>query len=165
MQPIIHTVFEANTSAWQYIVACPSTRDAMIIDPVLDFDDASLAVSMTSAQHLLELVKSHGYRVVRLLETHAHADHLTAAFYLQQELAAKGQPRAQICIGQDIRVVQSTFGRKFNIAAADLEGVFDHLFKPGERFEVGSLEVEVLHLPGHTPDHMGYLIGENVFTG
>jgi glyoxylase-like metal-dependent hydrolase (beta-lactamase superfamily II) len=165
MQPVVHTIFEKKTSTWQYIVACPSTKDAVIIDPVLDFHQEKQTVSADSAQSLLEIVASQGYRVVKLLETHAHADHLTAAFYLQQALIAAGQPRPSICIGQQIKVVQETFAPKYDIPADETTGVFDHLFSDNEEFRIGELTAKVLRLPGHTPDHIGYMIGENVFTG
>lgn len=165
MEPTVHSVFHPPTSTWQYIVACPATRDAVIIDPVLDFDPASLTVSTRSADDLLDLAASHGYKIVRLLETHAHADHLTAAYYLQKALLAAGQPRAPICIGQQIRTVQETFGRKYRIPPEELNDTFDHLFADEETFSIGNLTAKVLHLPGHTPDHIGYMVGENVFTG
>ncbi|GAD98659.1 beta lactamase domain, putative [Paecilomyces variotii No. 5] len=165
MQPIVHSIFEEKTSTWQYILACPSTKEAVIIDPVLDFDQEKLKISTESAQKLLATVTSNGYHVVRLLETHAHADHLTASAYLQKSLEAPGKPRPLICIGKRIRTVQETFAKIYDIPQDEITDVFDHLFSDDEKFQIGTLSATVLHLPGHTPDHVGYLIGENVFTG
>ncbi|PLB54193.1 metallo-beta-lactamase superfamily protein [Aspergillus steynii IBT 23096] len=165
MDPTVHSCYEPTTGTWQYIVACPSTKEAAIIDPVLDFDPVSLTISTASADSLLDLVAQQGYTVRYLLETHAHADHLTASFYLQQKILASGQPRPSIGIGQRIRLVQDTFAPKYNVPAEDLDAAFDRLLADGERFSVGDVVVAVLALPGHTPDHVGYRIGANVFTG
>lgn len=165
MEPTIHPIFEKQTATWQYIVACPQTRQAVIIDPVLDLSLADHAITTTSADELLAVVASNNYTVVRLLETHAHADHLTAAFYIQQKLLASHQQKAPISTGKRIRQVQQTFARKYNIPSHELDDAFDHLFEDDEEFKIGNLTAKVLHLPGHTPDHSGYLIGTNVFTG
>ncbi|KAL4806618.1 beta-lactamase-like protein [Aspergillus unguis] len=164
-QPTVHTILEKKTSTWQYIVACPSTKEAVIIDPVLDFDQETLSISTGSAQKLLETAKSSNYRVVGLLETHAHADHLTASHYLQKALIAAGQARPPICIGKRIRTVQETFATIYNIPEDEISNAFDHLFSDNEEFRIGELTAKIFHLPGHTPDHVGYMIGENVFTG
>ena len=166
MEPIVHPVFEKQTSTWQYIVACPQTNQAAIIDPVLDFDQAQISINTTSADALLELAASHNYTIVRLLETHAHADHLTAAYYIQQKLLKTNLSRkVPICTGCRIREVQETFARIYGVPRDELENVFDHLFQYDETFQIGKVTAQVLHLPGHTPDHSGYLIGSNAFTG
>jgi glyoxylase-like metal-dependent hydrolase (beta-lactamase superfamily II) len=158
MEPIVHAVFEPHTSTWQYVVADPSTNVAVIIDPVLDFDPARNAISTTSADALLALVKEKEYTVDRLLETHVHADHLTAARYLQDRLAKEGK-KPEVGIGKRIRGVQERFAKRYDIATDEYEGAFDKLFDDDEIFQVGDLESKAVHLPGHTPDHMGYLIG------
>jgi glyoxylase-like metal-dependent hydrolase (beta-lactamase superfamily II) len=158
MEPLVHTVFEPQTSTWQYVVADPSTKAAVIIDPVLDFDPARNAISTKSADGLLALVKEQGYTVDRLLETHAHADHLTAAKYLQDKLAKDGK-KPEITIGKRIAEVQERFAKRYGIAKEEYEGAFDKLLEDDEVFHVGQLEAKAVHLPGHTPDHMGYLIG------
>lgn len=158
MEPIVHTVFEPQTSTWQYIVADPSTKAAVIIDPVLDFDPARNAISTKSADGLLALVQREGYIVDRLLETHAHADHLTAAKYLQARLAKNGK-KPEVGIGKRIAEVQERFAKRYGIAKEEYEGAFDKLWEDDEIFHVGELEAKAVHLPGHTPDHMGYLIG------
>jgi glyoxylase-like metal-dependent hydrolase (beta-lactamase superfamily II) len=160
-EPIIHACFEPNTSTWQYIVADPATKAAVIIDPVLDFDPARNAISTESADGLLALVSEKGYTVERLLETHVHADHLTAANYLQSRLseAAGDQKKPVICIGKRIGQVQERFAQRYGIAKDEYENAFDKLFDDDEVFRLGQLEAKAVHLPGHTPDHMGYLIG------
>ena len=163
--PEIHTCFEPTTSTWQYVVADPGTRQAVIIDPVLDFDPVKNRISTESADKLLNLVASNRYSIVRILETHAHADHLTASAYLQQRLVQMGHTRPDICIGRRITQVQDYFSKKYGIDPADLQNDFDKLFADDEEFFIGQIRAKVLHLPGHTPDHIGYNIGDNVFTG
>lgn len=164
-QPIVHPIYEPTTGTWQYVVACPTTRAAALVDPVLDFDPSTHAIHTTSADALLRLVATQGYRVSHLLESHAHADHLTASFYLQRSLVAAGDPRPAICIGENIRMVQRGAGRKYAIPKEELDAAFDHLFVDGEEFAIGDVFASVLYLPGHTPDHIGYRMGDNVFTG
>lgn len=165
MEPIVHPVFENQTGTWQYVVACPDTRQAVIIDPVLNLDLAELKITTTSADELLAIVTSNRYTVTHLMETHAHADHLTAAFYLQQQLLTLNQPEAPICTGRRIQLVQQTFAKRYGVPKTDLEHAFDCLFDNDEKFTIGNITAQVLHLPGHTPDHSGYMIGSNVFTG
>lgn len=163
--PRVHTCFEPTTATWQYVIADPRSRAAVVVDPVLDFDPATTALRTDSADRLLALVDAERYAVSHILETHAHADHLTASSYLQRQLVARGQRRPAICIGKRITQVQATFGRLYSVPADELDGVFDKLFDDDDEFCVGALKAKVLHLPGHTPDHVGYVIGENVFTG
>lgn len=165
MEPIIHPIFEKQTSTWQYIVACPRTLQAAIIDPVLDYDQAQMSISTTSADALLDFATSHNYTITRLLETHAHADHLTAAYYIKQRLKVENHAHVPICTGYRIRQVQNTFARRYGIPKDELDNAFDHLSQDDETFRIGDIAGQVLHLPGHTPDHSGYLIGRNVFTG
>lgn len=165
MEPVIHTIFEKQTGTWQYIVACPNTRQAVIIDPVLNLSLTEFKITTTSADELLAVAAANNYTITRLLETHAHADHLTAAYYLQQRLLAQNKPKAPISTGRRIRQVQETFAAKYATPKAELEQAFDHLFDDDETFNIGDITAQVLHLPGHTPDHSGYKIGSNVFTG
>lgn len=165
MEPIVHSVFEKQTGTWQYIVACPDTSEAVIIDPVLNLNPSELNITTTSADELLAIVSSNKYTIIRLLETHAHADHLTAAFYLQQRLLDSNSNKALISTGRRIRIVQDTFAKKYKIPQNELDEAFDYLFEDDERFNVGKISAQVLHLPGHTPDHSGYMIGNNIFTG
>jgi glyoxylase-like metal-dependent hydrolase (beta-lactamase superfamily II) len=147
------------------VVADPATSIAVIIDPVLDYDPATRTITTESADALLSLVKEKGYVVDRILETHAHADHLTAASYLQSRLAEEQGHRPAIGIGKRIGRVQKLFGQRYGVPADEYEGVFDKLFDDDEVFEIGELRATAMHLPGHTPDHLGYRIGDNVFCG
>ncbi|KAG9241362.1 metallo-beta-lactamase superfamily protein [Calycina marina] len=164
-KPNIYPCFEAVTATWQYVVADPKSRDAVVIDSVLDFNPASNHISTKTADSLLLFILKNNLTITRILETHAHADHLTAANYLQQQLIDQGKPRPDVCIGARITEVQSTFASKYGIETSELANVFDKLFQDNEEFTIGNLKAKVLHLPGHTPDHVGYLIGECVFTG
>lgn len=158
-QPVIHSVFENRTGTWQYVVADPTTLSAVIIDPVLNFDPTTRIITSESADLLLSLIKHHGYKVNRILETHIHADHLTAASYIQNSLAREQAQRPQICIGKRIEQLQEMFGRRYGIPAQEYQGAFDHLFDDDEIFSIGSMNAQAVHLPGHTPDHLGYKIG------
>jgi glyoxylase-like metal-dependent hydrolase (beta-lactamase superfamily II) len=164
-KPDIHACFEAVTATWQYLVADPSTRDAVVIDSVLDFDPVSAQLSTTTADGLLALIAKDNLTVTRILETHIHADHLTAATYLQQKLISLGQPRPLICAGSRIVEVQASLGSRYLVPTSELTNVFDELLHDDEEFPIGGLCAKVLHLPGHTPDHVGYVVGENVFAG
>ncbi|KAK3699609.1 hypothetical protein LTR37_016345 [Vermiconidia calcicola] len=165
MEPTIHTVFEPVTCTWQYIVADPATREAIIIDPVLDYNKETGAIGTSSADKLMQLVDNNEYTITRILETHAHADHLTASRWLQHELSRQQKQQPLVCIGRDITQVQKTMGTIYGIPESQMHGAFDHMLSDGERFHVGNIEAEVVHLPGHTPDHVGYIVGSNIFTG
>lgn len=164
-QPTIHDLFESKTGTWQYVVADPATSSAAIIDPVLDFEPSTQALTTGSADALLSLVKEKGYKVDLILETHAHADHLTAGSYLQSRLSQMQGYKPPIGIGKRIGGIQDVFSKKYGIPADELEGVFGRLFDDDETFEIGTLKAKAIHLPGHTPDHLGYMIGDNVFCG
>lgn len=159
-EPVIHHEFEPVTGTWQYIVADPSSGRAAIIDPVLDYEPAAQLITTATADSLLSLVKEKGYTIDWILETHAHADHLTAASYLQTRLAEEqGGQKPVIAIGARINKVQELFGERYGIPAKEYNMVFDTLFGDDETFSIGSLEATTTHLPGHTPDHLGYKIG------
>jgi glyoxylase-like metal-dependent hydrolase (beta-lactamase superfamily II) len=155
----IDSIHHPRTGTWQYIVADPNTLNAVIIDSVLDFDATTQTISTENADNLISTIKAKGYHIIRLLETHAHADHLTASAYLQHAFGHTQNPKPSICIGKRITQVQQTFGEKYGVSASELENAFDHLFDDDEAFPIGDLEAKVVHLPGHTPDHVGYLIG------
>jgi len=154
----IDSAYDPKTGTWQYVVADPETLDAVVIDPVLDYEPSSQTISTETADRLLSLINSKHYKIVRVLETHAHADHLTAALYLQNALARQQGFRPPVCIGKRIRTVQQAFGQRYGVPAQELEQAFDLLFEDGDVFYIGNLKVEVTHLPGHTPDHIGYMI-------
>lgn len=160
-EPTIHALFEPNTSTWQYIVVDPSSSEGVIIDPVLDYDRTTQTITTSSADGILKIVKEKGYKIAMILETHIHADHVTAASYLQGQLA---QSRFQgfqppIGIGKRIEQVQTLFGGRYGVAEAEYRGIFGKYFDDDEGFKIGGLDASVLHLPGHTPDHVGYRIG------
>src|SRR3569833_278254 len=165
LQPHIDSVFEAKTGTWQYIVSDPLTKDAVIIDSVLDYDSATNTIGNTNAESLISLISERGYNIVAILETHAHADHLTAARYLQQRLLRHGKPKAPICIGKRITQVQHTFAKKYGIDEHEYADVFDRLLDDDEELRIGRLVCRVVHLPGHTPDHVDYIVGANAFVG
>lgn len=158
-EPTVHDVFETFTSTWQYIVADPSTKAAVIIDPVLDYDPATQAITTHSADGLLSLAERGGYKIEKILETHAHADHLTAASYLQSRFAQRHGFKPPIGIGKRIVQVQKLFSKRYDLAEDEWKYVFDTLFEDDETFSIGELTAKAIHLPGHTPDHLGYQIG------
>ncbi|MFP5297091.1 MAG: MBL fold metallo-hydrolase [Alphaproteobacteria bacterium] len=160
VRPEIHAFFDEPTNTVSYLVADPATRQAAVIDPVLDYDPATGAFDTRSAAAILAEAERLGLNIVWALETHVHADHLSAAPFF------KARTGAVVGIGEHIRDVQRIFRPVFN--AGDLVadgGDFDRLFHDGERFALGELEVEVLHTPGHTPADVSYRIGDAVFVG
>ncbi|MHA3842422.1 MBL fold metallo-hydrolase [Sphingomonas aestuarii] len=159
--PVVHAFFDEPTNTASYVVHDPDSHEAAVIDSVLDFDPASGRTSFASADAIVGYVEQHDLKVQWLLETHAHADHLSAAPYLQQKLGGK------LAIGRDITTVQAVFGKIFNEGTAfERDGSqFDHLFADGDRFMIGSIPAMALHLPGHTPADLAYVVGDAVFTG
>jgi len=159
--PKVKTFFDEDTFTATHVVADPATRKAAIIDSVLDFDPASGRTSCASADAVIAYVEAEGLEVQWLIETHAHADHLSAAPYLQERLGGT------LAIGKDILTVQAVFGKIFNEGTrfARDGSQFDHLFGDGDRFQLGSIEAIALHVPGHTPADMAYVIGDAAFIG
>jgi glyoxylase-like metal-dependent hydrolase (beta-lactamase superfamily II) len=161
MKPDIQSFFDPDTFTVSYVVSDPETRTAAIVDSVLDFNPNSGRTATTSADRIVKYVRENGLRVEWLLETHAHADHLSGAPYLRGILGGR------IGIGEHIRDVQKVFKPVFN-AEADFatDGrQFDHLFTDGEEFRIGQLSGRVLHTPGHTPACVAYVIGDAAFVG
>ncbi len=152
-------MFEPNIGIWQYIVADPNTKAAVIIDSVLDYNPGTNALTSQSAEALLAIVYDKGYKVEKILETHVHADHITASKYLQRKLAASQGVRPDICIGKRVKEVQERFGNRYGVSEDEYSSAFDHLLDDDEKFSIGDTEVTAMHLPGHTPDHLGYVIG------
>ncbi|MGI9383385.1 MAG: MBL fold metallo-hydrolase [Methyloligellaceae bacterium] len=161
VQADVRGFYDPATATVSYVVADPATNRAAIIDPVLDYDPKSGRTSTASADALIDAVKADGLTVDWLLETHAHADHLSAAPYLKDSLGGT------IAIGEHITTVQSTFKQLFNAepAFASDGSQFDRLLADGEVFRIGGLEARVMHTPGHTPACLTYLIGDAVFVG
>jgi glyoxylase-like metal-dependent hydrolase (beta-lactamase superfamily II) len=158
--PQVRAFFHQPTSTASYLVWDPATRRAAVIDSVLDFDQKSGRTGTGSAQAILDAASAEGLSIDWLLETHAHADHLSAAPFLKR---ATGAP---IVIGEHIKAVQKVFKGVFNLGYVTADGrPFDRLVKDGERLELGELDIEILHTPGHTPACVSYLIGDAVFVG
>ena len=159
-KPVIRGFFDEPTNTISYLVADPMSGKAAIIDPVFDYDHTVGAVDTRSVRAMLQAATDAGYQVEWVLETHAHADHLSGAPYIKAHTGAK------IGIGEHIRDVQRIFRPIFNAADLKADGSdFDHLFTEGERFAIGALEVEVLYVPGHTPADVAYRIDDAVFVG
>jgi glyoxylase-like metal-dependent hydrolase (beta-lactamase superfamily II) len=159
-QASIRPFFDEATNTVSYLVFDPATRQGAVVDPVLDWDHRSGEADTRSADALIEAAKREGITIALILETHAHADHLTAAPYIKQGCGGK------IGIGEHIKDVQRIFRPVF--AADDVKpegGDFDLLFRDGERIALGNLEIEVIHTPGHTPACVCYRIGDDVFVG
>ena len=158
--PDVRGFFDPATHTVTYLVSDPATGQAAIIDPVLDFDAPSARTSTRSIDAVMAALRSEGLTLALVLETHAHADHLTAAAHLR---ATTG---VSIGIGRRITQVQYAFGRLFGADDVRPDGaVFDHLYADGDAFALGDLTVEVIHTPGHTPACVSYRIGDAVFTG
>ncbi|UWQ64029.1 MBL fold metallo-hydrolase [Leisingera caerulea] len=161
MTPAVKAFFDEATNTVSYVVREPQGTACAIIDSVLDFDHAAGRTSTASADAIAAWVKAEGLRVEWILESHVHADHLSAAPYLQKQLGGK------IGIGDRITVVQDTFGKIFNEGTEfQRDGSqFDRLFREGDSFMIGQLRGEVLHTPGHTPACLTYVIGDAAFVG
>lgn len=160
-RPTIEPFFDPRTWTVSYVVSDAATGSAAVIDAVLDFDYKSGRTGTQSADAILAYLGERGLKVEWILETHAHADHLSAARYLQ------GRVGGRIAIGENIREVQATFKKLYNLERNFLPdgSQFDHLFRDGETFRIGALEVKALLVPGHTPADMAYVVGDAVFVG
>ena len=153
--------FDQDTSTFTYVVVDPTGKSCAIIDSVLNYDAASGRTSYTSADQVIDYVDDNNLQVEWILETHVHADHLSAAPYLKNKLGGK------IAIGKNITLVQKTFSTLFNAGPDFLcdGSQFDHLFEDNEEFSIGNLQARAIHTPGHTPACMSYLISHCVFVG
>ena len=161
MNPIVEHFYDEATGTFSYIVQDAFSNQALIVDPVLNFDLASGECDYSSANELLSHIATHNLQVAWILETHAHADHLTAAQYLKEKTGAK------VAIGKGIVQVQQTFRTFFNFGRSfAVDGSqFDHCFSDGDSFMLGETSVQVLATPGHTNDSVTYLIGNAAFIG
>lgn len=159
--PVVRSFFDPATFTISHVARDPSSNACAVIDSVLDYDPASGRTLNTSAQTLIDYIKYENLEVQWLLETHAHADHLSAAPFLQAEIGG------QLAIGREIIRVQEVFGKLFN-AGTEFQrdgSQFDLLFQDGDRFKIGNLDATVLHVPGHTPACLAYVIGDAIFPG
>ncbi|WP_138439985.1 MBL fold metallo-hydrolase [Marinobacter alexandrii] len=159
--PIVQPFFDEPTNTFSYVVRDPDSQACAILDSVLDFDYAAGRTAVDSANDIVTYVRGHDLEVEWILETHVHADHLSAAPHLKQQLGGKTG------IGAHIQDVQEIFGKAFN-AGTDFArdgSQFDQLFQEGDRFRIGGLEARVRHTPGHTPACLTYVIGDAAFVG
>jgi glyoxylase-like metal-dependent hydrolase (beta-lactamase superfamily II) len=161
VHPEVHAFFDPQTNTISYVVRDPGSKSCAVIDSVMDFDLASGRISFEHADAIVAFVRQHGWKVEWLIETHAHADHLSAAPYIQQHLGGK------LGIGANIRIVQETFGKIFNEGTEfQRDGSqFDRLFADGDSYEIGSLTAHAMDTPGHTPACMTHVIGNAAFVG
>ncbi|MCP2671941.1 MBL fold metallo-hydrolase [Maricaulaceae bacterium EIL42A08] len=160
-KPDVEAFFDEATFTVSYVVSDPSTKKAAIIDSVLDYDPKSGRTRKDSADAVIAFVREQGLDVDWILETHVHADHLSAAPYIKEQLGG------ELAIGANITTVQDVFGKVFN-AGTEFQrdgSQFDHLFKDGEQFAIGSIEAKAIHTPGHTPACMTFVIGDAGFVG
>ncbi|QNK03119.1 MBL fold metallo-hydrolase [Dyella telluris] len=160
-RPDVKAFFDEATNTFSYVAWDPATRKAAVIDSVLDFDPVSGRTRRDSANALIDFVKAQGLDVEWVIDTHVHADHLSAAPYVQSVLGGK------LAIGEHIREVQETFGEVFNAGSEFRRdgSQFDHLFQDGERYRLGSIDAVAMHTPGHTPACMTHFIGDAAFVG
>ncbi|CUH69693.1 Beta-lactamase hydrolase-like protein [Thalassovita autumnalis] len=161
MTPLVTAFFDNATNTISYVVQDPAGKAAAIVDSVLDFDYSSGRTDTASADEVIAYVQKEGLEVQWLLETHVHADHLSAAPYLQEKLGGK------IGIGDQIKIVQDTFGKVFNEGTEfQRDGSqFDKLFVEGDSIHIGQMRLDVLHTPGHTPACLTYVVGDAAFVG
>ncbi|EHU1483395.1 MULTISPECIES: MBL fold metallo-hydrolase [Acinetobacter] len=159
--PVVKDFFHEDTHTFSYVVSDPSTKACAIIDSVLDYDAASASTSTIHADKIIAYVKEQGLTVEWILETHVHADHLTAAQYLKATLGGK------IAMSHKIAMVQKTFAAIYHldIKQWNTQQMFDHLFEDYEKFQIGSIEAYNIPTPGHTPACLSYVIGDAVFVG
>ena len=161
MKPNVTSFFDNATNTISYVVADPNGNSCAIIDSVLDFDFSSGRTNTAFADEIIAFIDEKGLTVEWLLESHVHADHLSAAPYLQEKIGGK------IAIGENIKLVQDTFGKIFNEGTEfQRDGSqFDQLFKDGDSFHIGQMRGDVIHTPGHTPACLTYVIGDAAFVG
>lgn len=160
-QPIVQAFFDEPTKTFSYVVQDPDGKACAILDSVLDFDYAAGRTDVRSADEIIAFIRDNALEVTWILETHVHADHLSAAPYLHEQLGGRTG------IGANITVVQEVFGKAFNAGSefARDGSQFDHLFEEGDTFAIGNLEGRVLYTPGHTPACLTYVIGDAAFVG
>ncbi|MDM1261941.1 MBL fold metallo-hydrolase [Acinetobacter indicus] len=159
--PVVQHFFDKETNTFSYVVTDPATQQCAIIDSVLNYDAASASTSTEDADAIISYIQQNSLSVEWILETHVHADHLTAAQYLKEKLGGK------IAISNKIIVVQDTFGRIYNLDLKYLNAhqAFDYLFDDHEQFSIGELTAYNIPTPGHTPACLSYVIGDAVFVG
>ena len=161
VRPEVVPFFDEDTNTFSYVVRDPSSRACAVVDSVMDIDYAAGRISFTGADRIINYVREHKLEVEWLIETHVHADHLSAAPYIQEALGGK------LGIGEHIVTVQETFGKIFNAGTefARDGSQFDRLFADGDEYTVGSMRCQAIHTPGHTPACMVHVMGDAAFVG
>lgn len=161
VKPIVEAFFDDATNTISYVVKDPASTSCAVIDSVLDFDYASGRIAYKSADKIIGYIQDNNLNLEWIIETHAHADHLSAAPYIQQKIGGK------LGIGEYITLIQDTFGKIFNEGTEfQRDGSqFDRLFKDGDTYNIGQMKVQVLHTPGHTPACTVHLMGDATFVG
>jgi len=158
--PQIQVFFDEDSNTFTYLVSDPATKSTAIIDPVLDFSQASGRTQTDSAEQLVEYIDVHDLKIKWILETHAHADHLSSAQWLKEKY------QVPVCIGKNITQVQDVFNSLFNLGeSGGKESDFNQLLSDGDKLPLGNLSIEVMHTPGHTPACICYKINDSVFVG
>ena len=161
VKPEVFPFFDAQTSTFSYVVKDPASDACAVIDSVLDIDYAAGRTAFEGADRIIDLVRDRGWRTEWIIETHVHADHLSAAPYIQERLGGK------LGIGNRITIVQETFGKIFNEGPAfQRDGSqFDRLFADGDSYQIGTMTAHAMHTPGHTPACMTHVMGNAAFVG
>lgn len=160
-KPQVQSFFDNNTNTVTHVVSCEETRRCAVIDSVMDYEPNGATISFENADKVIHYIEQNQYKVDWILETHVHADHLSAAPYIQEKLGGK------IAIGEKITDVQNIFGKVFNVGTEFQKdgSQFDRLWKDGDTFTIGNLNALVIHVPGHTPADVAYVIGDAIFPG
>lgn len=161
IKPIVKAFFDNETNTFSYVVTDPNSRQSAIIDSVLNYDAASATTHTTSADEMIDYIQQNSLSINWILETHVHADHLTASQYLKQKVGGV------VAISEKIAVVQETFSAIYNLEPKYFNTTrsFDYLFKDGEYFKIGEIDAYNIPTPGHTPACLSYVIGDAVFVG
>lgn len=159
--PLVHSFYDKPTSTFTFVVACPKTKEAVIIDPVLDFDAASGKITQTSVQGLVGFAKQQGYSIKHVIETHVHADHLTGAHALTQLIPGL----SSAWIGSGVSTAQAHFGPIYGINPKDFADSFGRTLSDGDTFKLGQLKGKVHAVPGHTPESVAIAFGDAIFGG
>ncbi|CAO3597159.1 unnamed protein product [Absidia cylindrospora] len=163
--PWVHTVMEGNTDTAQYIVTDLDSKEAYVIDSVLDYDPLDGVVYPETASTLVDFIHQHDLRVTKVIDTHVHADHLTAAWYIKDRLASK----PEFWIGRDVTKVQEVFAKRYNLSKDEMHfngDQFDKLISEGDVWTLGkNIQCSVIATPGHTPACLSYRIGDAAFVG
>lgn len=159
--PEVESFFDSNTNTISHVVIDRSTNKVAVIDSVLDYEPSSAQITYESSQRIIDFIQTNNFQVEWIIETHAHADHLSAAVYIQQKLGGK------LAINSKIKIVQDVFGKVFNFGTeyAKDASQFDHLFEDQEEFNIGNLKAKILHTPGHTPADSTILVEDAAFVG